>query len=343
MDLLKEEFLDQLRAEIDERTGKVIIEAAEFTPQQILQDISETTFNEVFTEWCENKKLERLDKANDILSKYGNERRFRVLKERFVSGAIIPFIGAGMSMPSGYTGWTDFLNRLIDETSADKSQFHQLIFSWQYEEAAQYIFNHMGEARFNEELENEFGHDNSINGSVRLLPYVFKSSVITTNYDNLLKRCYETVGRPFSDTLIGSEAVELPKLLGEEKNILLKLHGKSNSSRNRILTLSEYNEHYKDNDQLKKCIRAISTKTLLFIGCSLGADRTIQTLIEIVGEEKQGSLPKHYAFLKLSNESERISKAEQLARANIYPIWYTDDHDESIEALLEKLTEGVNQ
>ncbi|MBE3664063.1 hypothetical protein BOO35_02710 [Vibrio navarrensis] len=40
MDLLKEEFLDQLRAEIDEKTGKVIIEAAEFTPQQILQDMS---------------------------------------------------------------------------------------------------------------------------------------------------------------------------------------------------------------------------------------------------------------------------------------------------------------
>jgi len=342
MDLLKEEFLDQLRAEVDEETGKVIIEAAEFTPQQILQDISETTFDTVFSEWCENKKLERLERAEDILSQYGNERRFRILKERFASGAITPFIGAGMSIPSGYPGWTAFLNRLIEETTADKAQFHRLMSSWKYEEAAQFLYDNMGEARFNEELENEFGHDNSIYGAVRLLPYAFKNSVITTNYDNLLKRCYEAVGRPFADTLIGSEAVELPKLLGEEKNILLKLHGKSNSSRNRILTQAEYDEHYKEKDQLKKCIKALSSKTLLILGCSLGTDRTVQALVEIVSEEEPGSLPKHYAFLQLDNEEDRVPRAGQLAQANIYPIWYTEEHDESIEALLEKLVEGVN-
>ncbi|EJA3582190.1 SIR2 family protein [Vibrio vulnificus] len=343
MDLLKEEFLDQLRAEIDEKTGKVIIEAAEFTPQQILQDISETTFTEVFTEWCENRRQEKLDKADEILAKFGNEKRFRVIKSRFESGAIIPFVGAGMSMPSGYPSWTEFLYRLIDETTADKDQFFRFMESWQYEEAAQYIFDNMGEARFNEELENEFGHDALLLGAVRFLPKLFKSSVITTNYDNVIKRCYETEGKPFSDTLIGSEAIELPKLLGEEKNVLLKLHGKSNSSRNRILTLSEYKEHYENNDQLKKCIKALSTKTLLFMGCSLGTDRTVQALIDIVNESDKGSLPKHYAFLRLNDEKERVEKAEQLAKANIYPIWYTDDHDESIEALLEKLAEGVNQ
>jgi len=343
MDLLKEEFLDQLRAEIDELTGKVLIEAAEFTPQQILQEISSTTFDQVFYEWCENRRQERLDKADEILAKFHNEKRFRVVKSRFENGAIIPFVGAGMSTPSGYPGWTEFLKRLIGETSANKDCFSQYMKSWQYEEAAQYIFDSMGEARFNEELENEFGHDAQLLGAVRFLPKLFKSSVITTNYDNVIKRCYEIEGRPFSDTLIGSEAIELPKLLGEEKNVLLKLHGKSNSSRNRILTLSEYNKHYEDSEQLKKCIKALSTKTLLFIGCSLGIDRTVQALIDIVNEADEGTLPKHYAFLRLNDEKERIAKAEQLAKANIYPIWYTGDHDESIEALLEKLTEGVNQ
>jgi hypothetical protein len=342
MNLLKEEFLDQLRAEVDEATGKVIIEAAEFTPQQILQEISQTTFDEVFYEWCENRKQERLDKADEILSKFNNDKRFRILKSRFESGAIIPFVGAGMSIASGYPGWTDFLHRLIDETSADKDQFLKYMKSWQYEEAAQYVFDNMGEARFNEELENEFGHDLRIFGAIRFIPKMFKNSVITTNYDSVIKRCYEADGKPFSETLIGSEAIEFPKLLGEEKNILLKLHGKANSSRNRILTLSDYNEHYQDKEQLKKCIKALSTRTLLFIGCSLGVDRTVQTLIDIVAESGVDSLPKHYAFLCLADEKERVSRAELLAKANIYPIWYTDDHDESIEALLVKLADGVN-
>lgn len=341
MELLKDEFLDQLIAEVDEKTGKVVIEAAEFTPQQILLEVSPTTFEEVFTEWRENRRQENLEKADLILSKFNNDKRFRMLKSRFATGAVIPFIGAGMSMPSQYPSWTDFLNRLIDETRADKSIFTSYMQNWQYEEAAQYIFDNMGEARFNEELENEFSHDNKIQGAIRLLPYLFKTSVITTNYDNVIKRCYEKIGFPFSDTLIGSEAFNLPKLLGTEDNVLLKLHGKANSSRNRILTSAEYNEHYKDDGQLKRCIKALSTKTLLFLGCSLGVDRTIKTLMQIVNEEEPGTLPNHYAFLRLSNEQERVAKAEELAKANIYPIWYTSDHDESIEALLEKLAEGV--
>lgn len=342
MALLKEEFLDQLRAEIDEATGNVIIENLQFTPQQIFQDINSTDFDFAFDEWCQNRRQERLDKADEILAQFYNERRFRALKNKFERGAIVPFIGAGMSMPSGYPSWTEFLKRLIDETSADKDRFTQYMEFYQYEEAAQYIFDSMGKARFNEVLENEFAHDGQLLGAVRFLPKLFKNSVITTNYDNVVKRCYETEGRPFSDTLIGSEAIELPKLLGEEKNVLLKLHGKSNSSRNRILTLSEFNEHYKNNEQLKKCIKALSTKTLLFMGCSLGIDRTVQTLIDIVNEADSDSLPKHYAFLHLSDKEDRITKAEQLAKANIYPIWYTDDHDESIEALLEKLAEDVD-
>ena len=92
MDFLKEEFLDQLRAEIDENTGKVLIEAAEFTPQQILQDISPTTFDTAFSEWCDNRRQERLDKAEEILELHGNKNRFRALKVRFERSAIIPFV-----------------------------------------------------------------------------------------------------------------------------------------------------------------------------------------------------------------------------------------------------------
>ncbi|HHF3668001.1 TPA: hypothetical protein ACPOHF_001067 [Haemophilus influenzae] len=36
----------------------------------------------------------------------------------------------------------------------------------------------------------------------------------------------------------------------------------------------------------------------------------------------------------------RINKKEELAKSNIFPIWYDGDHDESIEALLELLNDG---
>lgn len=344
MDFLKDEFLDQLRAEIDDETGKVIIEAVEFTPQQILQEVNPTIFDTAFAEWCEMKKDERLEKAEEILDLFpSNRRRFEVLKSHFKSGSVIPFVGAGMSMPSGYAGWTHYLKGLLNETHVDQKAFNDLLSEYKYEEAAQMLFDGMSAGSFDEALENEFGHDLPIVGAIRFLPYLFTSSVITTNFDNVLKRCYDNSGRSFTDVLLGPDAIELPKLIGEEKNVLVKLHGKAISGRNRVLTFNEYEEHYANTDTLNKCIRAISRKTLLFLGCSLGVDRTLLSLKELFAEEGTTSMPRHYAFLKLEEEEERVTRQQQLAEANIYPIWYTGDHDQCIEALLEKLAEGIHQ
>ena len=65
-------------------------------------------------------------------------------------------------------------------------------------------------------------------------------------------------------------------------------------------------------------------------------------MIEIVKEKGADNLPRHYAFIGLKNESEKLVRRDELAEANIYPIWYdaNDDHDECIEALLLKLSEG---
>ncbi|MCG7937086.1 MAG: SIR2 family protein [Candidatus Thiodiazotropha taylori] len=341
MDFLKEDFLDQLRAEIDEETGRVIIEAAEFTPQQILQEISEITFNEAFEEWKLNRKEANLEKAEEIIGENNNRNRFNTLKTRFESCAVIPFVGAGLSMSSGYSGWTSYLHNLVGESDADRDEFTRLMGEFEYEAAAQLIFDAMGHARFNEELENEYGQDRTITGPIRLLPYLFKTGVITTNFDSVLKRCFDDSSKPFDEVLLGQESVELQRYLGEEKKILVKLHGKATSANSRILTQNEYDKHYENDEVLKRCIKAITCKTLLFIGCSLGSDRTIKKMKEIVAAEGHDCMPRHYAFMRLDEEIDRVARAHELAEANIYPIWYTDDHDQSIEALLQKMAEDV--
>lgn len=123
----------------------------------------------------------------------------------------------------------------------------------------------------------------------------------------------------------------------------MKLHGEACSSINRVLTKTEYDHHYQNDQALETVIESISNRTLLFLGCSLTVDRTIQCLKRIIDKKGPENVPRHYAFLKLNEGEDRIARKNLLAEANIFPIWYTDDHDESIEALLEKLTEGVNQ
>lgn len=333
MEFLKRDFLDQLMAEVDPDTGKIIIEAVEFTPQEVLETDKER-FDVAFEEWCENKRRDRLDLANEILDLYDNKSRFRTLKSAYKNGGIIPFVGAGLSIPSGYKGWSKFLKYSCEQSSLDWGGLEARLDLGEYEEVAQELSDNLG-ARFNELLENEFGECDDIKGAIRFLPKFFKKSVITTNFDNLLKRVYDESRVFFSEILIGSDALELPRHLGSEKNILLKLHGRSSSPRGRILTLSEYDQHYNNSNSLVDCIDALSKKTLLFVGCSLQTDRTLKALEQAVARLGNDNAVKHYVFL--ANCPNRIDRQSQLVKSNIFPIWYDGEHDECLIALFEKL------
>lgn len=341
MDFLKGKFDEELSAEI-EKSGDVNIAGYTFKPDLILKKMDYTGYDEAFIEWLDQRKEDSLARAEKILGLYDNQRRFNRLKDTYKGGAVIPFIGAGMSIPSGYPGWTEFLWQLRDETHVSKVDLNNLLSQGQYEEAAQALANDMSAGSFDEAIEITFGHDEDISGTIQLLPYIFNNSVITTNFDNVIKRCYEAEKLSFSETFLGADARELPRYLGDGSNVLVKLHGKANSRHSRVLTSTEYQRHYGEGNSLLSVIEAICTKTLLFIGCSLVVDRTIQTLIQHCDAKGHDVATRHYAFLSISEDEDRLARKNDLAKANIFPIWYPadDDHDECIEALFQKLIEG---
>lgn len=342
MQFLRSDFVDQLTADINPENGNVIVEAAEFTPQQILE-FNEEIFEVAFKEWCENKKAAYLEKADEILELYDNRDRFDRLQQIYNRGNVIPFIGAGLSVSSGYIGWTDFLRKIREETTVSEEQLESLIESGQYEEAAQALYDAMPHDTFNEYLTNKFDNDKPLSGCIRFLPYCFSTSVITTNFDNVLKRCYDDAQKPFSEELLGAETVELPSALAQGKNVLVKLHGKASSARNRIITKQEYDQHYSDAKGLSSRIEAIAKNTLLFLGCSLRSDRTVACLKDMLRTNGAEASVRHYTFAAIEDDqAKRLARRDSLAEANIYPIWYSadDDHDECILALLVKLSES---
>jgi hypothetical protein len=253
---------------------------------------------------------------------------------------VVPFVGAGLSFSCGYPGWTAFLKQHIRETAIDPGEFDQILCAGQYEKAAQRLADALGPA-FNEAVENAFGRSRDISGCVQLLPHVFDSCVITTNFDDVTKRCYEAAGKPFSEELSGEHSRELPRKLANGKRILLKLHGTSTSPRGRILTAAEYQKHYGDGEELQRAIEAICSKTLLFVGCSLTVDRTLTAMKVFVQANGHDNIARHYAFLPVpGSDAERIARRDALIECNVYPIWYpAGTHDESIEAFLLALTE----
>jgi len=337
MDYLKDQFHDYLNEE-----GEINIAGYLFYRDSILKNLEVEGYNEAFDEWLQQRQIENLTRADEILSRYQeNGPRFKKLQEIFRRGAITPFIGAGMSIPSGYPSWTGFLYQVLEDTHFPKADFDTLIQEGAYEEAAQVLSDDLPHGCFLERVENAFGLNHKLSGSVQRLPYLFKNAVITTNFDGVLAGCYLNAATAFDEVLLGVEAHELPRALGENKRILVKLHGKANSSSKRVLTKAEYNKHYEDEAALEAVIEAISNKTLLFIGCSLTVDRTLKCLSSIVQRKGIDNVPRHYALLRLNEGDDRLSRRDELAKANIFPIWYTEDHDECIEALLEKLAEDI--
>lgn len=336
MDYLKELFHESLNDE-----GIVEVAGYPFYRDVILRELETEGYKEEFNNWLARRREDNLARAEEILAQFDNRRRFVKIQELYKRGAIIPFVGAGMSMPSGYPSWTSFLYEILNDTKIQKEAFDVLISNGEYEEAAQLLFDNLPHGTFLERVENTFDEPLKPCGSVQRLPLLFQSAVITTNFDNVIKKCFVDAGFPFEEELKGAEAIELPRQLGQNKRTLVKLHGTANTSRDRILTKSEYDRHYADSATLKQVIEAISSKTLLFLGCSLTIDRTVKCLAEIMQEKGIENLPRHYAFLKINDEDDRLARRDQLAAANIYPIWYTEDHDECIEALLEKLAEGT--
>ena len=321
--------------------GRVYIRYMHWAPDEILEKILDpSALKDMFGDWVQERREELIGSAKFMLNEFGLEDRFGKLKEVYARGAVIPFVGAGLSVPSGYPGWTSFLKQHVRETTIDPAEFNQMLNAGKYEEAAQRLADALGPA-FNEGVENTFGRSRDISGCVQMLPHMFDSCVITTNFDDVAKRCYEAEGKPFSEELSGEFSEELPRKLAEGKRVLLKLHGTSTSARSRILTSSEYDKHYGEGNQLQRAIEAICTRTLLFIGCSLTVDRTLSAMKELVQAKGHDNIARHYAFLPVPNSNaEKIARRDALIECNIYPIWYpAGTHDESIEAFLVALME----
>ena len=85
---------------------------------------------------------EALERIEPIGRNAGNLRR--LVEQLNTPVGVIPFVGAGLSMPFGFPGWTNFL--LSEAESAGiKDEVQEFIDAGKYEEAAERLMNGLGE------------------------------------------------------------------------------------------------------------------------------------------------------------------------------------------------------
>ncbi|MXP44850.1 SIR2 family NAD-dependent protein deacylase [Allopontixanthobacter sediminis] len=333
----RQRFIDELNEE-----GDIEIRTKVWSRAEVLAKMDQDIFNGLLVDWVAAERANACDQVMEFLDENGCRDRLEALIHRIKQGAVIPFVGAGMSCASGHRLWGDFLKSLLADAPDRVQEIDAFLVAAQYEEAAQAVHDILGPVVLAEEVFAKLGsHKRRVDGPVQLLPRIFGQEVVTTNFDYVLTHAYHIAGIPFANTFSGAALRDAPGRIGNEPHCLLRLHGEADTAHGRVLTSQEYSATYTEQRTLAEVINAITgTKSLLFLGCSLTDDRTVEALKHLHANAPVGR-PLHYAFLPLP-ENDRQQRREFLAEAGIHPIYYpTDAHDQMIEQLLITLLEGV--
>jgi hypothetical protein len=344
MKLLDKDFRESIIASID-AAGNVVIAGIEFSPLSVL-DADKESYRDAFLSWFEDEWLPiRTERLNEILRFAANKGRFDNLVQAVKAGRVVPFIGSGISAPTGMPTWTKFLRELRQSSTLPEAELEKLIAAGQYEEAASALLAAMPNHLFDERMEETFvaRAAGDVTGAVRFLPDIFTETIITTNFDNVLEVIHEDAGKPFLEKLNGAAISQFRVLRGKGRRCLMKIHGHHTDPASRVLTKDEYDKAYGAGCPARVELQFVfGSEPLLFLGCGLAEDRTMHLIKEVVDHDK--GTPRNYALLPCpKTEPERLAREHFLTARKIFPIWYQGGHDDSVEAVLVGLLRATGK
>ncbi|MHB8064436.1 MAG: tetratricopeptide repeat protein [Ruminiclostridium sp.] len=266
---------------------------------------------------------------------------FNMLKGYIHNNLVIPFVGAGMSYPI-YPLWGDFLRKVAKKANFVEAEIDELFRKHSYEIIAQRLSKSMGDFWLKDNICIEYSKDKvdaTLNSmSVALLPEVFEHMVVTTNFDTILEEVYKRAENNFERVIspMNTSSMSMDGILNNA-HYLMMLHGDVLNRDQLVLTKSQYDKYYREYEFIQKTLTNLfSGKHILFLGCSLGADRTMRVLHETVLANEGIS---HFAFVQKPKEASEFRKrAKELSMYHIRPIWYPYGQHEAIKILLMHLS-----
>ena len=325
-----------------EGEGPIVIANLEWPSLDVFRRMTADDFDRHLAEWAADQRVLAKERAEIFLRDYGCLDRFNTMMARHKNNHLLPFVGAGLSIPSGYRRWGDFLASLLADAPQALINVQGCLVRNEFEEAAQHVIEAIKPDALAEEMHNQMGsHRKNAAGPVCLLPGLFPAEVLTTNFDYVLNHVYANAGIAFANYFKGSQLRQAAQRLGNDPHCLLRLHGEADNTNDRVLTLQEYEAAYADNDGLQSALgNLVGARSLLFLGCSLQTDRTFAAF-RAIKAAANGVAVRHYAFLPFPGEENRHPRRANLGEAEIHPIYYPpEDHDQAIEDLLITMLEG---
>src|SRR5262245_25876513 len=260
---------------------------------------------------------------------------------------VVPFVGARLSVPFGYPGWPEFLKEAAAFHHRPKEIF-ALVKRNHLIEAASLLYKPSPD-RFQRLVEKSFGapvaEEQVRKGPVSLLPLICKGPSITTNFDRVLETAFRVAGFSFDPPITALEPDNVIRAMHRNQHVLIKMHGDALDRSARVFTGIEYQRQYgADKGSQNHGRRAgiptlarimFTNRPLLFLGCSLEKDRTLEVLGDL-HHEVQGVT--HYAILAADYSIKKLRRRrDELDRYGIHPLWFVPGDFGRIESILDEL------
>ncbi|WP_252243204.1 MULTISPECIES: SIR2 family protein [unclassified Clostridium] len=273
-----------------------------------------------------------------------NKDNFNDLVENIDS--VIPFVGAGMSAFL-YPVWGEFLKNIVTSTDLikedDKKDLLNLISANSNEEVADRIEEEIGHNSFIKQVQQTYAEkkisDDLLNVAVNKLPQIFNQGIITTNFDRVLEKVYKD-NQFLHIVYPGQNSLQIEGIQ-RDLHFLFKIHGDVLNRDSIILTQKQYEDNYgeKKIDYTKPLPKLLRTffrnRVMLFLGCSLENDRTMNVLDKLTSDMEGLT---HFTFLQKPSDFDKYKEMSMLLdKHSIYPIWYPDGKYECINILLDEI------
>ena len=250
----------------------------------------------------------------------------------------MPFVGAGLSVPGGFSSWEGHLWHQAETAGLAREGVQALLDEGQYESVIEQIVALRGRDVFVQDIRDEFDRNGTIPDVIFRLAELFSDTVVTTNYDRLIEQAFETGNPEPVQIITGENATEFPDA---KKTTVVKLHGDIRRPGHCVLSKNQYDDAYGAGEiDLSLPIPKLldyyfRNNSLLFLGCSLHNDRTIQVFEAIKASHHGDDLPQHFVIESCPESLEALrSRNAFLAGLGLTGIWFETKRYECVESIL---------
>lgn len=300
--------------------------------------------------WEGKRQIDQHEAASRFIKESDQRAVFLDLVDALRIGRIAPFVGAGLSRACGYPMWGEALRKLAQKLDGlGCPDIEPLMAQYDYFQAAQ-VLHAAAPDQVQNFIKTEFRKRGAILGPMLLLPELAKGCIVTTNFDSVIEDLFSELKQGLDGYMYGTQPGNafVQRLLRGERCIL-KLHGDARQENSYVFTQAQYEAAYGQplafQNQLPRALRQIFiSHSLLFLGCSLEQDKTLD-LFKFVIDEAVFEIPDHFALLNdPGNPQERAGKEARLLKLRIRPLWYSTPEGEDGKpdhSLLEQILKLV--